>query len=53
MIGVITIIGVCIIVMIKAQLTIKETDKRIKEIENTLNEYYKIREQRLRDKGLV
>jgi uncharacterized membrane protein YciS (DUF1049 family) len=53
MIVVITIIGVCIIVMIKAQLAIRETDKRIKELEKELNEYYKIREQRLKDKELV
>lgn len=53
MIVVITIIGVCIIVMIKTQLAIRETDKRIKELEKELNEYYKIREQRLKDKGLV
>jgi hypothetical protein len=52
MIGII-VIGVCIIVMIKTQLAIRETDKRIKELEKELNEYYKIREQRLKDKGLV
>ena len=53
MIGVvITIVVVCTIVSIKATLTIKKTDKKIKELENTLNEYYKQREQRLKDKGL-
>jgi hypothetical protein len=48
MIGiVITILIVCTIVSIKATLTIRKTDKRIKELEDTLNEYYNRRENRL------
>lgn len=48
MIGiVITILIVCTIVSIKATLTIRKTDKRIKELENELNEYYNRRENRL------
>lgn len=37
----------CTIVSIKATLTIKKTDKRIRQLENTLNEYYNRRENRL------
>jgi uncharacterized membrane protein YciS (DUF1049 family) len=44
---VITILIVCTIVSIKATLTIRKTDKRIKELEDTLNEYYNRRENRL------
>ena len=48
MIGiVITILIVCTIVSIKATLTIRKTDKRIKELEDTLNEHYNRRENRL------
>jgi len=57
MIGIITIMIVCIIVMIKAILNIKRDNKRIKELEQRLTEYYIQREKtlklRLKDKGLI
>jgi hypothetical protein len=51
MIVVIMIIGITLIVS-----SIIEWNKdmnRIQELENRLNEYYKQREQRLKDKGLI
>ena len=53
MIQVITIMIVCIIVMIKAILNIKRDNKRIKELEQRLTDYYIQREERLKDKGLI
>lgn len=47
MIGVITIIAVCIILLIKIYITNKINNKRIKELEQRLDEYYKRRENRL------
>ena len=53
MIVVITIIAVCIILLIKIYITNKINNKRIKELEDRLNEYYKDRENRLKQKGLI
>lgn len=47
---VITIIG---IVLYKVYITNKENNKRIKELEERLDEYYKEREKRLKGKGLI
>ncbi len=48
MIAILTIIVVCIAVMIKATLTVKKSNKRIKELEQMLDDEYKKRETRLR-----
>jgi len=57
MIKIIVVMIVCIIVMIKAILNIKRDNKRIKELEQRLTEYYIQREKtlklRLKDKGLI
>lgn len=53
MIQVITIIVVCIVLLIKIYITNKINNKRIKELEQRLDEYYKERERRLKDKGLI
>ena len=49
----ITIIVVLIISMSIIQRNINKNRIKIKELENRLNEYYKEREQRLKDKGLI
>ena len=51
MIGV--VITIIVIVLYKVYITNKENNKRIKELEDRLNEYYKEREQRLKSKGLI
>ena len=48
---VIMIIGITLIV--SSIIEWNRDIKRIKELENRLNEYYKQREQRLKDKGLI
>ena len=57
MIQVITIIVVCVVLLIKIYITNKINNKRIKELENRLTEYYIQREQtlklRLKDKELI
>ena len=50
MIQVITIIVVCIVLLIKIYITNKINNKRIKELEQRLDEYYKRRENRLLNK---
>ena len=50
MIGVITIILISIIVLIKVYITNKINNKRIKELEERLDEYYKRRENKLMDR---
>jgi len=47
MIGVIVVLVVCITIGIKAILNIHKNNKRIKELENRLDEYYIEREKRL------
>ena len=51
MIGV--VITIIVMVMYKVYITNKENDKRIKELEERLDQYYKEREQRLKSKGLI
>ena len=53
MIQVITIIVVCVVLLIKIYITNKINNKRIKELEQRLTEYYIQREKRLKDKGLI
>ena len=53
MIVVITIIVVCITIGIISTIRMNKSIKRIKELENRLTEYYKQREQRLKDKELI
>ena len=52
MIVVITIV-VCITIGIISIIRMNKSIKRIKELEDRLNEYYKEREQRLKQKGLI
>ena len=47
---VITIILISIIVLIKVYITNKINNKRIKELEERLDEYYKRRENKLMDR---
>lgn len=49
MIGVVITIVVSIIVLIKIYITNKINNKRIKELEQRLNEYYKEREQKVKE----
>ena len=49
MIGIIIVMVICLTVMIKAILAIRRDNRRIKELEQTLDEYYKKREQKLND----
>ena len=53
MIGVITIIVVCVVLLIKIYITNKINNIRIKELEEMLDRYYKEREQRLKDNDLI
>jgi predicted Holliday junction resolvase-like endonuclease len=47
MIGIITVMVICLTVIIKTILTIRKDNRRIEELEQTLEDYYKRREQRL------
>jgi hypothetical protein len=51
MIGV--VITIIVIVLYKVYITNKENDKKIKELEMRLDKYYKEREERLKNKGLI
>ena len=53
MIGVVITIVVCITIGIISIIRMNKSIKRIKELEDRLNEYYKEREQRLKQKGLI
>ncbi len=53
MIGVIVVLVVGITISIISTIKIQKNKKRIKEIEHKLDMYYKEREQRLKDKGLI
>ena len=44
---------VCITIIIKGIFSIHRNKKQLKELEVLLNQYYKEREQRLKDKGLI
>jgi len=48
-----TIIIIIIVLVYIINQRYKEHNQRIEELENRLNEYYKEREQRLKDKGLI
>ena len=50
---IVVVITIVVMVLYKVYITNKENDKRIKELEDRLNEYYKEREQKLKDKGLI
>lgn len=50
MIGVVITIVVCILIMYKVYITNKINRKRIKELEQRLDEYYKRRENKLMDR---
>ena len=43
---------ICLVIGMIARYRIEESHKRIKELEERLDRYYKEREQRLKDKGL-
>ena len=47
------VITIVVMVLYKVYITNKENDKRIKELEERLDRYYKEREQKLKDKGLI
>ena len=53
MIGVITIIVVGITLIVGSIIRMNQTNKRIKELEQRLTQYYKEREKRLKDKELI
>jgi hypothetical protein len=53
MTAVIVVMIVGITVMIKGIFSIHRNKKTIRELEQRLNQYYKEREQRLKDKGLI
>ena len=53
MIAIITIIVVCITIGIISTIRMNREMNRMKELENRLNEYYKEREQRLKDNELI
>ena len=53
MIGAITIMAVFIVLAIISNIRMDIERERIKELEDKLDEYYRKREQRLRDKGLI
>ena len=49
----IVVITIIVIVLYRMDKRYKEDLKRMKELEEKLNEYYKEREQRLKDNGLI
>jgi uncharacterized membrane protein YidH (DUF202 family) len=49
----IIIMVVGIILIVSSIIEWNQTNKRIKELENRLEQYYKEREKRLKDKGLI
>ena len=53
MIGIIIVIIVSVIVMYNQHTNYIKDKNKIKELEQRLTEYYKEREQRLKDKGLI
>lgn len=50
MMGVVITIVVCVLIIYKVYITNKINQKRIKELEQRLDEYYKRRENRLLNK---
>jgi hypothetical protein len=53
MIGIVVVMIVSIIVMYNQHTNWIKDKNKIKELEDRLNEYYKEREQRLKQKGLI
>ena len=53
MIGVIIILTVWTIIMYNTIQEINRNKRKLKELEDTLDQYYKERERRLKDKGLI
>lgn len=49
----IVVITIIVIVLYRMDKRYKEDLKRIKELEDMLDRYYKEREQRLKDNGLI
>ena len=47
MIAIIIVMVICLTVIIKTILTIRKDNRRIEELEQTLEDYYKRREQKL------
>ena len=47
------LITIVVMVLYKVYITNKENNIRIKELEDRLDRYYKEREQKLKDKGLI
>ena len=50
---IVVVITIIVIVLYRMDKRYKEDIKRIKELEDMLDRYYKEREQRLKDKGLI
>lgn len=50
---IVVVITIIVIILYKVYVTNKENNKKIKELEVRLTEYYKEREQRLKQKGLI
>ena len=50
---IVVVITIIVIVLYKVYITNKENNIRIKELEDRLDRYYKDREQKLKDKGLI
>jgi hypothetical protein len=53
MIGIVVVMIVSVIVMYNQHTNYIKDKNKIKELENRLNEYYKEREQRLKDNDLI
>ena len=53
MIGIIVVMIVSVIVMYNQHTNYIKDKNRIRELEEMLDRYYKEREQRLKDKGLI
>jgi hypothetical protein len=52
MIGVIVTLAVCVVIGIIANIQYNREMNRMKELEDRLDEFYKQREQRLKDKDI-
>jgi hypothetical protein len=50
---IVVVLIVCITIIIKGIFSIHRNKKQLKELEQRLNQYYKEREQRLKDNGLI
>ena len=53
MVGIVIVMIVSIVVMYNQHTNYMTDKKKIKELEDKLNEYYIEREKRLKDKGLI